>query len=95
MVFWFWVCLAFLLTHPLRGVLALPMLSKLYVRRKDVEKLRATHGEREFQTKHELALELRRQSLLGRIGNVAGLVANTHLLALRKRLRHGHDKPRQ
>lgn len=53
-----WVCLALLLTHPLWGVLALPVLSKLYVRREDVNELRAKWGKWTFQTKHALALEL-------------------------------------
>ena len=64
-----WVCLAVLLTHPLWAVLALPVLSKLYVRRDDVTKLRARHGEWKFQTKHELALELVREL----IGTLRGL----------------------
>jgi len=46
-----WVCLAFLLTHPLWGVLALPVLSRLYVRREDVAKLQARYGKWKFQTK--------------------------------------------
>ena len=68
-----WVCSAILLTHPLWGALALPVLSKLYVRRKDIEKLRARHGW-EFQTKHELALQLVRQvmRLLRALGSQAG-----------------------
>jgi len=64
-----WVCLAFLLTHPLWGVLALPVLSRLYVRREDVAKLRARYGKWKFQTKHALALELVREV----IGMVRGL----------------------
>ena len=64
-----WVCLAFLLTHPLWGVLALPVLSMLYVRREDVAKLRTRYGKWKFQTKHALALELVRAV----IGMVRGL----------------------
>ena len=69
-----WVCLAFLLTHSLWGVLALPVLSKLYVRREDIAKLRAQHGKWKFQTKHELALELVRQVIrtLRALGSQAG-----------------------
>lgn len=64
-----WVCLAFLLTHPLWGVLALPVLSMLYVRREDVAKLRTRYGKWKFQTKHALALDLVREV----IGMVRGL----------------------
>jgi hypothetical protein len=68
-----WVCLAFLLTHPLWGVLALPVLSLLYVRREDVKKLRAKYGKWKFRTKHELALELVRElvGLLRALGSQA------------------------
>lgn len=52
-----WVCLAMLMTHPLWGVIALPLLSKLYVRKCDVAALKAKYGW-EFLTKHQLALEL-------------------------------------
>lgn len=69
-----WVCLAFLFTHPLWGVLALPVLSKLYARREDIAKLRAKHGKWKFQTKHELALELVREVVhtLRGLGSCAG-----------------------
>lgn len=53
-----WVALALLLTHPLWGVLALPVLSRLYVRQQDVKKLQDKYGTWKFQTKHELALKL-------------------------------------
>lgn len=71
-----WVCLAFLLTHPLWGILALPVLSKLYVRQEDVAKLRAKHGTWKFQTKHALALELVRKvvSTLRALGSRAGWI---------------------
>jgi hypothetical protein len=71
-----WVCLAVLLTHSLWGVLALPLLSRLYVRREDVAKLRAKHGKWKFQTKHELALELVRAvvRLLRALGSRAGWI---------------------
>lgn len=72
-----WVCLAFLLTHPLWGVLALPVWSKLYVRREDVAKLRAKHGKTwKFQTKHALALELVREviSRVRALGSQAGWI---------------------
>lgn len=71
-----WVTLAFLLTHSWWGVLALPVLSKLYVRREDVAKLRAKHGAWKFQTKHALALELVRQVVrtLRALGSRAGWI---------------------
>jgi 8-oxo-dGTP pyrophosphatase MutT (NUDIX family) len=52
-----WVTLAWLATHPLWGVIALPLRSLLYVRQIDVPKLDTKHGW-EFQTKHQLAAEL-------------------------------------
>jgi hypothetical protein len=55
-----WVCLAMLMPHPLWGVLALALLSMLYVRRADVAKLNQRYGW-EFFTKHQLALQLIRK----------------------------------
>lgn len=52
-----WVCLAILLNHSSWGTLALPILSKLYVRLADVGKLKARYSW-DFHTKHELALQL-------------------------------------
>jgi hypothetical protein len=52
-----WVTLAFLATHPLWGVIALPIRSLLYVRQVDVPRLGAKRGW-EFRTKHQLAVEL-------------------------------------
>ena len=52
-----WVCLAMVLQHPIFGVIALPLLSLLYVRKIDIEVLRARY-EWEFRTKHQLALAL-------------------------------------
>ena len=52
-----WVCLAIIMSHSLWGAVALPILSKLYVRRVDVPKLKMRYGW-EFRTKHQLALEL-------------------------------------
>jgi hypothetical protein len=49
--------MAWLETHPLWGVIALPLLSKLYVRECDVPTLDAKYGWN-FRTKHALALEL-------------------------------------
>lgn len=55
-----WVCLAMVLSHPLFGVIALPLLSRLYVRKADIEALKDRYAW-EFRTKHELALDLCRQ----------------------------------
>ncbi|NOY43776.1 MAG: transposase [Planctomycetes bacterium] len=52
-----WVALAWLATHPLWGVIALPLRSMLYVRAVDVPKL-ANKYAWEFKTKHELGVEL-------------------------------------
>lgn len=51
-----WVTLAWLARHPIWGVIALPILSKLYVRRVDIPKLNDKYGW-EFKTKLELGLE--------------------------------------
>jgi hypothetical protein len=55
-----WVCLAILVRHASWGVFALPVLSRLYVRREDVVKLKQKYTW-EFHTKHALALQLVRQ----------------------------------
>ncbi|MGB6045686.1 MAG: transposase [Pirellulales bacterium] len=52
-----WVALAWLATHPLWGVIALPLRSMLYVREVDVPKLK-TKYDWEFRTKHELGVAL-------------------------------------
>lgn len=52
-----WVCLAALARHPERGTVALPLLSELYVRRKDVDAMDSDHRV-EFRTKLEMAGEL-------------------------------------
>ncbi len=52
-----WVTLAWLATHPLWGVIALPLRSMLYVRAVDVPKLDEQYAW-EFRTKHELGVEL-------------------------------------
>lgn len=53
-----WVALAWLATHPLWGVIALPLRSLLYVREVDVPQLKEKHGDWQFRTKHELGVEL-------------------------------------
>jgi hypothetical protein len=52
-----WVALAWLATHPVWGVIALPLRSMLYVREVDVPKL-AEKYEWEFRTKHQLGVEI-------------------------------------
>ena len=52
-----WVALAWLATHPLWGIIAVPMRSALYVREVDVPKLAEKYGW-EFRTKHQLGVEL-------------------------------------
>lgn len=70
-----WVCLAVLVTHRMWGVIALPLLSMLYVRQCDVAALNAKYGW-EFQTKHELALRMikRLASWLHVLGSQAKLL---------------------
>jgi hypothetical protein len=69
-----WVCLAMLLSHPLFGVIALPLRSLLYVRKIDIDKLKERHGW-EFRTKHQLALEMLRHviGVLRVSGSKAGI----------------------
>ena len=52
-----WVTLAWLATHPVWDVIALPLRSLLYVRKVDVPKLVEKYGW-EFRTKHQLGVEL-------------------------------------
>jgi hypothetical protein len=70
-----WVCLAMIMGHPLFGVIALPLLSLLYVRQVDIDKLRQRH-DWEFRTKHALALELCTQVIrtLRALGSQAGFL---------------------
>lgn len=70
-----WVCLAILLSHPMFGVIALPLLSRLYVRKVDIEAIKARYGW-EFHTKHQLALELclRVVGMLQGLGSLARYV---------------------
>ena len=52
-----WVCLAWLITHPLWGPIAFSLRSMLYVREVDVPKL-AEKYDWEFRTKHQLGVKL-------------------------------------
>ncbi|MEM6692663.1 MAG: transposase, partial [Planctomycetota bacterium] len=55
-----WVCLAMVRSHPILGVIALPLLSRLYVRRLDIDAPAARYSAG-FRTKQELSLDLARQ----------------------------------
>lgn len=52
-----WVSLCLLSKHPTRGIIAFPLLSHLYVRAKDVLKLKAKYAWK-FQTKHQQLVDL-------------------------------------
>lgn len=70
-----WVCLAMVLGHPVFGIIALPLLSRLYVRKVDIDKLKERY-DWEFRTKHELALDLCQQVMqrLRALGSKAGFI---------------------
>jgi hypothetical protein len=52
-----WVTLAWLATHPQFSIIALPLMSMLYVRKVDVPKLKQKY-DWQFKTKHELGIEM-------------------------------------
>jgi hypothetical protein len=54
-----WVVLGVLTAHPLWGAIALPLLARLYIRRKDLDAIDKKHRPA-FATKLELAVELMR-----------------------------------
>jgi len=64
-----------LLSHPLFGVIALPLLSRLYVRQVDIASLKERY-DWEFQTKHQLALDLLGHVIrtLRALGSKAGFI---------------------
>lgn len=70
-----WVCLALALGHPAFGIIALPLMSLLYVRRVDIAALQSRYDWK-FRTKHELAFELcqRLIGMLRAMGSKAGFV---------------------
>lgn len=72
-----WVVLGLLATHPLWGVIALPLLAKLYVRRKDLGSIDPAHRP-PFRTKLQLAADLVgwAQRCLGRVGVPVWVVAD-------------------
>jgi hypothetical protein len=71
------VVLGLLLTHKAWGVIALPLLSRLYVRKKDLPSIHPKHRPA-FRTKLELAVELLRwaKPLLGSWGQALWVVAD-------------------
>jgi hypothetical protein len=72
-----WVVLGLLARHPAWGVVALPLLARLYVRRKDLPGIPAKHRPA-FRTKLEMAVELVRwaSSWLGHLGTPVWVVAD-------------------
>ena len=66
-----WVVLGLLAAHPAWGVIALPLLARLYVRRKDLPGIDPEHRP-PFRTKLELAVDLMRWA--ARVARVPGLL---------------------
>jgi hypothetical protein len=71
------VVLGLLTAHPAWGVVALPLLARMYVRKKDLPKVDPKHRP-EFRTKLELGVELLRwaRSWLGSLGKPLWVVAD-------------------
>lgn len=72
-----WVVLGLLAAHPAWGVIALPLLARLYVRRKDLPTIDEPHRPA-FRTKLELAVELVQwaRAWLGFLGKPLWVVAD-------------------
>ncbi len=72
-----WVVLGLLATHPTWGVIALPLLARLYVRATDLAGIAPKHRP-PFRTKLELAVELVRWAVarLGHLGKPVWVVAD-------------------
>jgi hypothetical protein len=72
-----WVVLGLLAVHPAWGVVALPLLARLYVRAVDLPRI-APKGRPPFRTKLELAVELMRwaKGWLGALGKPLWVVAD-------------------
>lgn len=72
-----WVVLGLLAAHPAWGVIALPLLARLYVRTKDLPTIDPKHRP-PFQTKLELAVELVRWAVtwLGFLGQPVWVVVD-------------------
>jgi hypothetical protein len=72
-----YVVLGLLAAHPTWGTIALPLLARMYVRKKDLPKIPPKHRP-EFRTKLELAVELLRwaKTWLGLLGKPLWVVAD-------------------
>jgi hypothetical protein len=72
-----WVVLAVVATHPVWGVIALPLLARLYIRRQDLDRFDLEHRPA-FATKLEMAVELMRWARiwLGILGKPLWVVAD-------------------
>lgn len=72
-----WVVLGLLVAHPLWGMIALPLLARLYIRRKNLDAIDKKHRGA-FATKLELAVELVRwaKCWLGLLGKPLWVVAD-------------------
>jgi hypothetical protein len=72
-----WVVLGLLVAHPAWGMVALPLLARLYVRRKNLSTIDPTHRP-PFRTKLELAVDLMRWATrwLGMLGKPVWVVAD-------------------
>jgi hypothetical protein len=72
-----WVVLGWLARHPTWGTIALPLLARLYVRKKDLPRVPPDHRPA-FRTKLELAVELVRWAVLwlGFLGKALWVVAD-------------------
>jgi DDE superfamily endonuclease len=72
-----WVVLGWLARHPAWGTIALPLLARLYVRKKDLPRVPPDHRPA-FRTKLELAVELVRWAVtwLGFLGKALWVVAD-------------------
>lgn len=72
-----WVVLGLLARHPIWGIVALPLLARLYVREKDLAGIPAKHRPA-FRTKLELAIELVQWAVswLGHLGKRVWVVAD-------------------
>jgi len=72
-----WVVLAVLVTHPAWGMIALPLLARLYIRRKDLARFDREHRPT-FATKLEMAVDLMRwaYSWLEMLGKPLWVVAD-------------------
>ena len=72
-----WVVLGLLASHPLWGVIALPLLARLYVRKKDLAGIDKPHRPA-FATKLQMAVELMRwaKTWLGMLGKPMWVVAD-------------------